>query len=262
MNFIKITKQTALVLGVGLSLFLTSSYGDELLQVRKRTTEVEVGAQANLLVSLRIVDGNIEVVGEERDTVSVTIDDYDSNREDSNQAVIDYDAEAGTLKFRLRKDLRESDVYLRVPMSVSLRLKTVDGEIEVTGVRGEIDVSATDGNIVLEDVAGGVVAYSVDGNLTVSLARVPLASPMSLATDDGDILFFIPEGLNAAVRISTIDGDFECDVPLSLGSNADGDRAVYRSSDDGVNLEGFIGKGGPLVSLKTIDGNIELKKLP
>lgn len=261
MNFIKI-KQTALVLGFGFSVFLTSSFGDELLQVRQRTTEVEVGVQANLFVSLRIVDGDIEVIGEERDTVSVTIDDFNSGREDYNQAVIDYDAEAGTLKFRLRKDLQESDVYLRVPMNVSLRLKTVDGDIEVAGVRGEIDASATDGDVLLEDVAGGVVAYSVDGDLTVSLARVPLIGPMSLATNDGDILFFMPENLNAAVRISTIDGDFECDLPLTLSSNADGNRSIYRNNDDGVNLEGSVGNGGPLVSLKTIDGDIELKKLP
>lgn len=241
-------------------LLLAKSEGavpNGVIQIAEEATEVVVEPDRPLLIWLESVDGDVEVIGEDRDSVSLTISDFDVGDEDRNRAEIFYDREAGSFRLKLIGDLLESDLKVRAPWGASLRLKTVDGDLAVTGVRGEIEASTADGDLELSEISGGLAANSVDGDISVTLREPQPSGPISVATIDGKIRFAYREGLNADVSVTIVDGDFACDVPLRA---TNGGQSGFQTSGDGVRIEAMIGTGGPLVSLKTIDGDIEIEK--
>jgi DUF4097 and DUF4098 domain-containing protein YvlB len=59
----------------------------------------------------------------------------------------------------------------------------------------------------------------------------------------------LPEGLNADVKASTVNGDIQTDFPLTVTGK------ISRRK-----LEGTIGSGGRTLELSTVNGGIELRK--
>jgi len=242
-----------------LALAICSTRAAEVIEVTGVITELEIVEGAELQVIVEAVDGDIKVLREERTTVSFTVEEFDPRESDRGSAKIERDEEAGSIRLRLRGDLKDSDIVVYAPLTAALRLKALDGDIEVTGGLGEVDASATDGDILLRDIGGTIVASSNDGDIMATLANGRSDAPISLISQDGDIELMITQDMNADVTISTIDGDFESDVPMKLLRNSESGSPVFKRRGDGVFLKGTIGTGGHQLSLKTIDGDIELR---
>jgi hypothetical protein len=149
-----------------------------------------------------------------------------------------------------------------------IELSSVDGSIRATGVRGRLQVNAVDGGVTVRDARGAVTVNAVDGSIDLENVdgsnvqastvdgdvsfRGPIRAggTYRLVSHDGDVSATISGDVNAEVSISTFDGTFETDIPVTLSGTARAGRQF-----------GFtLGRGGAQLSLETFDGTIRLAR--
>lgn len=167
----------------------------------------------------------------------------------------------------VKTDDNEVNLVVQVPVATSLKLSSVDGEIQVEGVSGELEIHAVDGDVRLNKVSGTVVANSVDGDIVVTLEKVDLAKPMSFSSVDGDIDVSFPPDLKALVKIKADDGEVYTDFEVRIDSSAgkpiieDGRSrgGRYRVLTDKT-IVGTINGGGPEIQFKTADGDVFIRR--
>lgn len=158
-------------------------------------------------------------------------------------------------------------VYLtiKVPYHFSLRLGTVNnGDIRVENVVGELEVSNVIGSIHLNQVSGSAVANTVNGNLIATFRSVTAGAPMAFSTFNGKVDITFPRDANATLKMQSEQGSIYSDFDVAVDNRPpevtrSAEQGVYRLGSDGWTY-GTINKGGPEILLKTINGNIFLRK--
>jgi hypothetical protein len=134
--------------------------------------------------------------------------------------------------------------------SGDIHTNSVDGDAELIGVTGNIEARTVDGDLDIEGILRGVRAKSTDGDVAI---RVRSASVMdgdwSVTTSDGSIRLEIPEGFGANLDVRVDDGSIESDHPLTLEGKISNNR-----------FQGELYGGGHQLHIRTSDGSVELKK--
>jgi hypothetical protein len=147
---------------------------------------------------------------------------------------------------------RDNDVQVeftvRVPQGVRFRGGTVNGNIETGALGSDVEATTVNGSIKLS-AAGIARATTVNGSITASLGNANWTSPLEFKTVNGSITLDLPSNTSAELRAETLNGDISSDFPMNTLS-----RVGRR------HLSGTIGSGGRELSLKTINGNILLKR--
>src|SRR5947208_9680580 len=69
-------------------------------------------------------------------------------------------------------------LVVTVPTDTSLDLHTLNGEINVEGVKGEIVVDTLNARVNLTNVSGNVVAHSLNAMMKVTMDSVDPAKPL------------------------------------------------------------------------------------
>lgn len=151
-----------------------------------------------------------------------------------------------------RMDSRNNDVQVqfsvRVPAGVKFAGRTVNGSIDAQGLDGAVDVSTVNGGI--EATSRGIVrAETVNGSIRASMGDSDWTGPLAFTTVNGSITVDLPEGTNADVRGSVVNGDITTDFPLTIVGKW-GPRS----------MKGTIGSGGRQLELETVNGAIKLRK--
>lgn len=200
----------------------------------------------------------------------VTVRGWDQNRVRvvaKLQARADTDAEARDLARRVevqgrdgvlraegprsRGDTHWSISYeVWVPRRTDLELRSTNGGIGVTDVRGRMTLSTTNGGIRLDGVAGDVRGETSNGGLNVRLTGDRWEGErLSLETSNGGISLEIPERYSAQLRASTSNG----------GLSADG-LPVEREGWTRRRIDAQLGRGGAPVELRTTNGGIRVRR--
>ncbi len=151
-----------------------------------------------------------------------------------------------------KMDSRNSDVQVhfsvRVPRGVTFAGRTVNGSIDAQDLDGPVDVSTVNGGI--EATSRGVVrAETVNGSIRAAMGDGAWTGPLAFTTVNGSITVELPEGTNADVRGSVVNGDITTDFPLTITGKW-GPRS----------MKGTIGSGGRQLELETVNGAIKLRK--
>jgi len=160
------------------------------------------------------------------------------------------------------------DVVIQMPREGKVNLRTGDGRIDVGALKGEMDLHTGDGSINLDDVDGKLHAATGDGHIHASgrfddlelktgdghvdvRARTgsTLSSGWRLETGDGSVALEVPSDLAADVDLHTSDGHIDLDMPVTT-------EGKVRGND----IHGKINGGGSLLTIRTGDGSIHLKK--
>jgi hypothetical protein len=156
------------------------------------------------------------------------------------------------------------DFVLKVPRTIDLSLKTVNGEdVSVRDVEGAFDVSNVNGRITMEDVVGAGEAHSVNGRVKVAFVKNPRAD-CSFRTINGDVELSFQPGFSADMKMKTFNGgafsDFEVSpLPPSPAVKESTDtKSIYRR-DRFTHVR--IGGGGPEITCDTFNGDILIKKI-
>lgn len=225
----------------------------ERVPVQDEVVEIDLGSLDELSLIVNVIEGNLSVFGEDRGSAELEFEEIDEDAIRFGQPRVDFDSEEARLKVSIGPQMDDSDLSAKVPHWTSVKLDTKDGDIYIENISGGIDAQTVDGDIELIGVQGGVAANSIDGDIRIVLSDTVLVSPISLATIDGDIVVVVNKELHANFNVSTIDGEFESDLKMTL-KGGKGKRFW-----GGTSMEGSFGQGGALLTLKTIDGDVEVR---
>lgn len=127
------------------------------------------------------------------------------------------------------------------------KLANVNGAISVNAVQGDLNVQTVNGAIALARLDGGVKATTVNGGITAELDGV--SEDLRFETVNGGVVIRMPAGsrmtLDASMSHGVIRSDFE--VPGSDRKRKD-------------ILRGDVNGGGSKVTIRTVNGGIQLAK--
>jgi hypothetical protein len=139
---------------------------------------------------------------------------------------------------------------VRVPHGVRFSGRTVNGGIETGALGDDVDARTVNGSIKVS-AAGIARANTVNGSITASLGRSDWSGELDFKTVNGTITLDLPSNTSAEVKAETLNGDISTDFPLTILG-----RVSRR------HLNGTIGSGGGgrELSLKTVNGNIRLRR--
>lgn len=160
------------------------------------------------------------------------------------------------------------DVILQMPREGRVNLRTGDGKIDVAELKGDMDLHTGDGSINLDGVDGKLHATTGDGHIQAN-GRF---DELELKTGDGHVDVRARNGssLRAGWRLETGDGSVSLEVPGDLAADVD-----LHTSDGHIDLDlpvqaegrirqneihGKLNGGGSLLTIRTGDGSIHLRK--
>ena len=144
-------------------------------------------------------------------------------------------------------------------------VKSVQGGVSVTGAKGRIEANSVNADVEVHRSAGEISTETVNGSIELSgtdattLTATSVNGDLSydgpvhpggrytLSTHNGDITLAMAEGASAAVSVSTFNGEFESDFPVTLTETRKGKRFNFT-----------VGSGRAQVTLESFQGTISL----
>lgn len=160
------------------------------------------------------------------------------------------------------------DIIVQMPREGRVNLRTGDGKIDLTGLKGEMDLHSGDGSESLDSVDGKLRATTGDGHIRANgrfdeldlktgdghlevraASGSSLSSGWRLETGDGNVTLEIPGDIGANVDLHTGDGHIDLDMPVTT-------EGKMRENE----IRGKLNGGGNLLTIKTGDGSIHLRK--
>lgn len=173
-----------------------------------------------------------------------------------------YPSSAGNLRFTMSYEIL-------LPREAQVSLHTTNGSIEVRGVKGTVEAESINGHITFRDISGavharttngrinldgitgGIEARSVNGRISGGLAALPATgADVKCRTINGRISLGVPRDANFELDIQTRSGRVSSDFKLTRAKTQKPKR-----------LEGTVGTGGPLISLRTTNGSVQVEAI-
>ena len=160
---------------------------------------------------------------------------------------------------------RTIDLDIRVPRNFSLKLSTDDnGEIVVRDINGVFELNNNNGDVKLFNVSGSSVISTIDGNIYADFLNVDADLPMVLSTIEGNINLNLPVDSNICLKMRTEYGEVYSDFIIDVDKRKTNVSKHKRSGSTKITLDqwtyGKINKGGPEYLIKSLNGNIYIKK--
>lgn len=228
-----------------------------------------------IFLEIGIQSARIEVIGEDRDDAIFEVTVADSGRkivtpsgtqtlrgggyaleveEDDNEISVDMD-------WRNNK----VTVLARVPRHADVELQTInDGEIIVSNLIGSLELYNTNGPITAKNVSGSVIAESVNDDIDISFAGLDADNASSMESINGDLYLGLPATAGARAFLDSVRGEVYSEFEVEIEPSQ---PVVERDDDEnGVSIRiesviiAKINGGGPDIRMKTLQGDINIKK--
>jgi len=159
------------------------------------------------------------------------------------------------------------DMNIKVPQNITLEyVKTSNGAIQISGVKGNISATTSNGDIDIDDIEGYISAITSNGRIEVkdttgikdlksSNGRIyaevfDFKDDIIISTSNGGIDVYIYPFLNADIEMTTSNGQISISgISLNITSSED------------KHIVGKLGSGGNKIDIHTSNGNMYLRKL-
>lgn len=184
------------------------------------------------------VAGTVRVTGWNRNEVRVT------GRLGQGTERLQIDQGRGVIRVvipRNARNVRGSDLEVRIPEGRGLTVRTVSADIGVQGVNGTVAARSTSGDVEISGSPREVVAASTSGDVDV---RATTTSRVQISSTSGDLS--VDGTVNESVSVESVSGDVE------VTARTPEVRARAVSGD--ITLRGVTGR----VSAGTVSGNAEI----
>ena len=137
-----------------------------------------------------------------------------------------------------------------VPQVTDLTVKTNNGGITISDVRGQIRFDATNGGVHLKRLAGDVSGATVNGGIQAELTGVMWdGRQLELTTHNGGVNLVMPQSYAAHLQAETGMGNIHSDFPIGMDPNTRSHK-----------VDSNIGAGGPLIHITTGNGGVNIKR--
>ena len=141
------------------------------------------------------------------------------------------------------------DYHIQIPAYARVEVKTVNGRIRITGLKGEVSAKTVNGGVDIEDAGGEVKAATVNGSLRAEYSSVAGSGRSSFRTVNGRMRVTLPEDASADVEARTVNGRISTDFDLETAGRWGSRRA-----------SGRLGAGGATLEIETVNGSVSIKK--
>ena len=146
-----------------------------------------------------------------------------------------------------------------VPQTTDLTLKTRNGGLSVSDVRGHIQVETVNGGVNLTRVSGDVKGGTVNGGINVEMAGAMWdGNQMELSTRNGGVTLAMPAQYSARIQAETGMGRIQSDFPVPQLESARSQSRFDGGRDQKVDFT--VGGGGAPIHITTGNGSIRLKR--
>jgi hypothetical protein len=212
-------------------------------QTEKFSRKVRVGRDGRITV--QNISGDIVVATGGTDEVSIeAVKRTRGNQSELARVRILVDERPGRVDVRTeheqnyrdrdgRGDHVSVDYTITAPAGVAVDLKSISGNIKVTGSRGAVRAETISGDVTATDTPKLELAKSVSGNIT--LTGVSTDSDLSVVSISGNV---VARNVKVhALDLSSVSGDAKI-------SDVTCDRLSAKSVSGGVEYAGAINKGG------------------
>jgi DUF4097 and DUF4098 domain-containing protein YvlB len=127
-------------------------------------------------------------------------------------------------------------------------LSSVNDAVEVTGFRGDLRATTVNGEVTLRGVeSGSVESTTVNGSITYQ-GSLRSDGWYRFNTHNGEIGVVVPPGTGATIDVSTFNGDFQADFPVTFDQSRSGKKFNFT-----------LGEGGARIELSAFNGTIRLR---
>jgi DUF4097 and DUF4098 domain-containing protein YvlB len=142
---------------------------------------------------------------------------------------------------------QEVHYRVNVPSALEVRVTTVNGGIELSGLKGRVTAETTNGGVKARDVSGPIEASTTNGGVEVDLARVA-ESGAKLGCTNGGITLTLPADAKASISARVTNG----------GINTSGVTIETTGEHSRRHLEGRMNGGGPKIDIDGTNGGIRI----
>lgn len=158
-----------------------------------------------------------------------------------------------------------TDLEILVPENFNLKLNTaIHGEIVISNVKGNFELENHSG-VTLEDVSGNALVTTLHGNIKANFLSWDNNNPMAFSSLNGMIDVTLPANAKFDLKLSSNIGNIYTDFDFITLKKTESSKDKHAQS--GVykvntlsHISGKVNTGGPEIMMKTLNGNIYLRK--
>lgn len=227
----------------------------------------------NVRISIQLMRSDIEVIGHDKNTILIEALDYEAPPEkaqglrpigaggiDNTQLGLNVDQNGNNVMIREVQN-RSGEYKIYLPKNAKLNLTKGawgGGELVVKGMQSEIELSSTNGDILLDQVVGPIIANSTSGDMTVRFAKAPASGPSMISMVSGDLEVMLPESSKLNLELTSVSGDIYTNLDINYPDQKEGDmERIYHGMR---NIKATLNGGGPELSIRTVSGDMYLRK--
>ncbi len=230
----------------------------------KETEEFTFAINPGGRISLENINGDIEISGNEGDTIKIVAYKKAGKQEYLDELKIIVNADPDYVRIETRHPRLENSwsiwgnnhsgnvsYELKVPASVNLdKISTVNGDVEIHSISGKVKAETVNGNLIASGLAADVSLETVNGRVNAIFDSLGNNQRVSAETVNGKIVFELPVDTSARVHAETVNGSID----------ADDFDLVIEKGFVGRECNGQIGNGDARISLDTVNGSIRIIK--
>lgn len=245
--------------GAGCDLAMADYKQKETAEWRK-TYELQPGGR----VEIRNVNGKIDVQPSEGNVVQVVAEktaragSSEAAKEALGRIEIVETASPGSIRIEtkvqrmteglLSRANQQVNYTVKVPASAEVSFRTVNGGIELSGLKGRINVETTNGGIKAHDVSGSIEASTTNGGVDVELAELA-ESGVKLGCTNGGIELRLPSDSKATISARVTNGGIDT-AGLPIETTGESNRR---------RLDGRLNGGGAHINIEGTNGGIRIR---
>ncbi len=229
------------------------------------------GNAAETIVWINQLYADLRIEGTTGSEIRIFADDYDglpekakglkplSGGEPENTGIgLSVSQEGNTISIAgAHREADDAEYTISIPKNVMLKIDYNSWQaedVEVRGMENEIEAKSQVGDLLFVDVTGPIVAHTLSADLEVVFSDLNQSTPSSITSTSGDIDVTIPESTAGTFKMATVSGGVYTDLDFDLGEDANKRRVMGQSAT------GKLNGGGIEVSLKTVSGDIYVRK--
>jgi DUF4097 and DUF4098 domain-containing protein YvlB len=176
-----------------------------------------------------------------------------------------------------------ANVEVRLPRAMHVELSTVNGRVEIAGLRGRVRARSSNGSACITDIAGDIEVATSNAKVCCSGTRGKLVARSSngkieiddhrgsvdASTSNGLIRASLEEVGKEGIQLATSNGRIVLELPEEVNADVDirvdngiirNDRKLCRATrETNGRVSGQLGSGGALIKLRTSNGSIALR---
>lgn len=153
----------------------------------------------------------------------------------------------------LRKS-ESAEIFLPKNQKLSVT-STYNGDLSLNGFTNEVEATCTlNGGIKINGIKGPLTANTLNGEIEVVFDGISQKSPTTINTTNGAIDVSLAPNTAADIDISSWNGDMYSNFDIKSDTKEDMKKVGSRKT------QGTINGGGVNITLKSINGNIYLRK--